>query len=55
MNSISQQEAIGFSTEHIRRIFRQSWLFSCVIKEAYTDNFLSFIIIIFNFRNSTQT
>ena len=47
MNSISQQEGIGFSTERIRRIFRQSWLFSCVIKEAYTDYFSSFIIIFF--------
>ena len=45
MNSISQQEGIGFSTERIRRIFRQSWLFSCVIKEAYTDYFSSLMII----------
>ena len=48
MNNISQQEGVGFSTERIRRIFRESWSFSCIIKDAYAKNFCQFIVDVRN-------
>ena len=38
----------GFSTEHMRRIFRENWSFFFAIKEVYTESFFLLIALVEN-------
>lgn len=50
MNSISREKEIGFSTERIRQIFRESWSFFLRYQRSIQQEFL-----LIYFRCSTQT